>query len=141
MGSNDYLLNSDDKSVAKRTLETYRDNGRLTREDYESRKLLLAVAKDLGDLEKIFEDLGEMPDISRPKQVFLRPRGRRVERLDIVCMVVFIAFVGFAHFILHAQWTVLLLCAIIFVPMIPRAIVELNREEELHYYESGTKKK
>lgn len=140
MGSEDHLINSYDRSVARRTLESHRDNGNLTRGEFENRKLLLAVARDVGDLERIFHDLGEMPEISRPRDAFLQPRVRRVKRLDVIVMTAFLIFVCVAEFVLQAQWTVLLLCAIVFVPMIPRAFVELNREEELHHYESGTKK-
>lgn len=53
MGSEDHLINSYDRSVARRTLESHRDNGNLTRGEFENRKLLLAVARDVGDLERI----------------------------------------------------------------------------------------
>lgn len=141
MDSRDYLLNSYDRTVAERTLEVHLKNGRLSTEDYTNRKLLIAVAENTTELEKIFADIGGTPDTSDTWNSIQDKHGRQLEVLDVICLGGFVAILGVAQFALNVEWAALLLPGIFLVPMIPRIIVDLNRQEELLYYESGMKKK
>lgn len=142
MHSTNYLLNSYDRDEARRTLKMHVENGRLTTEEYENRKLLIAVAERIEDLEKIFSDIGGLPETTRTWLSKQRNYGRDLETLDIICLSGFVVFLGVAQLVLEAEWSALILPAIFLVPIIPCAIVGLNRKEELDYYEeTGSIKK
>ena len=141
MHSRDYLLNSYDRAAAERTLEIHLSSGRLSTEEYTNRKLLVAVAESSQDLENIFADVGGAPAAHQAWHSMLRHRGRQLEVLDVICLSGFIVLVGVAQFLLDAEWAGLLILGIFFVPMIPRILVDLNKQEELLYYEMGMKKK
>ncbi len=140
MRSRDFHLTPYDKAGARRTLKVLFESGKLTAEDYENRKLLVAVAGTAEDLEKIFLDIGGIPESSRIWRSLLKSRGRQLKALDAICLVGFVAFLVVAHRVLHVEWVVLLFPALVFIPVIPRVLVDLNREEEL-YYETGKTKK
>lgn len=141
MGSKDSHLNSYDRSAARRTLDVHLKNGRLTVEEYDTKKLLIAVANNVSDLERIFKDLGDMPRTTRPPSAFQRARGRQLSALDTVCLTLFFVFMGIIQFVFHVEWHVLSFFGIFLVPMIPRLIVDMKREEEIIYYESESRNK
>lgn len=141
MGSKDSRLNSYDRNAARRTLDVHLKNGRLTAEEYETKKLLIAVADDISDLERIFKDLGVMPRTTRPPSAFQSTRGRQLSTLDIVCIAVFFVFMGIIRFVFHVEWHMFAFFGIFLVPMIPRIVVDMRREEEIVYYESESRSK
>lgn len=137
MYSKDYRLNSYDKAAAERTLEMHLNSGRLSAENYTSKKLLIAVAEYSHDLEKIFADVGGSAEKNYAWQSQLKRHGRQIEVLDILSISGYILFIAALGFFLHVQWIGLLFLGFFFIPMIPRVLVDLSTQEELLYYEIG----
>lgn len=140
MLSQNFRLNSNDKAQAVSALRSHFNNNKLSAEEFNDRKLLVAVADRLEDLETIFADLGGVPEATGSWRAALKKQGQQLEMLDISCIVIFLSIFGMLHFIIGAQWAWILLPAIVLVPMVPRFLVDFNREDEQLCFESGAQK-
>lgn len=116
-----------------RALKEHLLDGSLQQADFDRRYEYAGKARNLTALENLFHDLGGFADESREWRIELKRRGRLLHALDVVLIVVFLAFFLVFSFFLDVSWSWAILPAIVVVPILARWIVPIGKDAEISY--------